>query len=52
MKEKQVMLELLNEVREWNRQWNIAPTDSTLKSADEFADELSKKYKVIKVKNL
>ena len=42
------MLELLYEVREWNRQWTIAPTDSTLKSADEFADELTKKYNVTK----
>ena len=44
------MIELLNEVREWNRQWTTAPTDSTLKSADEFADELSKKYEITKTK--
>jgi hypothetical protein len=48
MKKKEIMLELLNEVREWNRQWATAPTDSTLKTADEFADELSKKYEITK----
>lgn len=48
MKKKQIMLELLKEVRQWNKEWDLAPTDSTLKSADEFADELTEKYKVTK----
>jgi hypothetical protein len=48
MEKKQTILELLNEVRQWNNEWDLAPTDSSLKSADEFADELSKKYNVTK----
>jgi hypothetical protein len=50
MKKKQIMLELLKEVRQWNKEWDLAPTDSTLKSADEFADELTEKYNVTKNK--
>lgn len=45
---KQTMLELLYEVREWNKLWDTAPNGFILKSADEFADELIKKYNVIK----
>lgn len=41
---KQNLMDLINEIREWNKQWNANPTDSSLKSVDEFAEELDKKY--------
>jgi hypothetical protein len=45
---KQIMVELLTEVREWEKQWTLNPNSIILKSIDEFADELSKKYNVTK----
>ena len=45
---KQIMVELLTEVREWEKQWTLNPNSIFLKSIDEFADELSKKYNVTK----
>ena len=47
-KEKQTMLELLYEVREWNKLWDTAPNGFILKPVDEFADELIEKYSITK----
>jgi hypothetical protein len=40
--------ELLMEIREWEKQWELNPNSSFLKNMDEFADELGKKYTVTK----
>ena len=45
---KQIVVELLTEVREWEKQWALNPKSIILKSIDEFADELSKKYNIKK----
>lgn len=42
------LMQLINEFRQWNKQWHANPTDRSLKSVDEFAEELSKKYTLTK----
>ena len=47
---KENLMELINEFRKWNEEWMANPSIKvrSLKSVDEFADELIKKYNVIK----
>ena len=49
---KENLMELINEFRKWNEEWMANPSIKvrSLKSVDEFAENLSEKYTLIKKK--